>query len=68
MPGDVNFDGSVTTAGARLALRKAVDLETYEPGSKEFLACDVDRSGSVTTGDARKILRAAVGLEDPASW
>ena len=66
--GDVNADGKITTADARFALRKAVDLETYAPDSREFLACDVDRSGSVTTRDARKILRAAVGLDDPATW
>ena len=66
--GDVNADGKITTADARFALRKAVDLETYAPDSRDFLACDVDRSGTVTTGDARHILRAAVGLEDPATW
>ena len=62
-PGDVDKDGSVTAADARLALRRAVDLETYEPGSPEFSACDVDRDESVTAADARRILRAAVDLE-----
>ena len=62
-PGDVDDDGLVTAADARLALRRAVDLETYEPGTRAFLAADVDRSGTVTAADARKILRAAVGLE-----
>lgn len=62
-PGDVNGDGKVTAADARLALRRAVSLETYEPGSVKFLACDVDGNGKVTAADARKILRAAVGLE-----
>ena len=61
--GDVNQDGSVTTADARLALRKAIGLEDYEPGSVPFRAADVDESGAVTTGDARTILRAAIGLE-----
>ena len=63
-PGDVNNDGKVTAADARLALRKAVGLESYAEGSPEFLACDVDGNGKVTAADARKILRAAVGLEE----
>ena len=66
--GDVDEDGEITAADARLALRKAVDLETYAPGSREFLACDVDKDGEVTAADARKILRAAVELEDPSTW
>ena len=62
-PGDVDGDGNVTAADARLALRRAVELETYPEGSAEYLACDVDHDGKVTAGDARVILRAAVGLE-----
>ena len=61
--GDVNGDGKVTAADARLALRRAVGLETYKSGSREFLACDADSNGKITAADARKILRAAVGLE-----
>ena len=61
--GDVNGDGRVTAADARLALRKAVGLEQYADGSAQFLACDADGNGKVTAADARKILRAAVGLE-----
>ena len=63
-PGDVDGDGNVTAADARLALRRAVELETYPEGSAEYLACDVDHDGKVTAGDARVILRAAVGLEE----
>lgn len=63
LPGDVNGDGKVTASDARLALRRAVGLETYAEGSPAFLACDVNRDGKVTAADARKILRAAVGLE-----
>lgn len=63
MPGDVDADGKVTAADARLALRRAVGLEDYASGSDEFLACDVDSDGQVTAGDARTILRAAVALE-----
>lgn len=61
--GDVNEDGKVNAADARLALRKAVGLETYEPGSKKFKACDVNKDGKVNASDARKILRVAVGLD-----
>ena len=66
--GDVDHDGNVTAADARLALRKAVLLETYEEGSYEFFVSDVDFDGSVTAADARLILRAAVLLEDPDAW
>ena len=68
LPGDVDFDGGITAADARLALRRSVGLENYEEGSPAFLACDVDFSGGVTAADARLILRASVGLEDPKTW
>ncbi len=68
MLGDVDNDTKITASDARLALRRAVDQETYTPGSREFRACDVDKDGSVTANDARSILRAAVELEDPATW
>ena len=63
VPGDVSGDGLVTAEDARLTLRAAVGLETYEKGSVEFLAADVDKSGVIEASDARSILRAAVGLE-----
>ena len=66
--GDVDKDGEITAADARLALRRAVDLEKYAPGSDEFIACNVDKDAEVTAADARMILRAAVELEDPTTW
>ena len=66
--GDVNGDGKITAKDARLALRRAVSLETYAEDSVEFCACDVNRDNKVNASDARKILRAAVQLEDPAKW
>ena len=63
LPGDVDLDGKVTAADARLALRRAVLLETFSEDSLEFRAADVDFDGVVTSSDARMILRAAVGLE-----
>ncbi|MBR5424088.1 MAG: hypothetical protein IK108_08780 [Clostridia bacterium] len=68
MLGDVDKDKNITASDARLALRRAVDLEDYAEGSYEFIACDVDKDGKVTANDARSILRAAVDLEDPATW
>lgn len=61
--GDVTGDGEITAEDARLCLRQAVGLETYEADSEEFAACDVTGDGEVTAEDARLILRAAVGLD-----
>ena len=61
--GDVNGDGQITAADARLALRASVGLENYAAGSREALACDADGDAELTAADARLILRAAVGLE-----
>lgn len=66
--GDVNGDGRITAADARLALRAAVSLENYRPGGWQFIAADVDQNSAITAADARKILRAVVGLEDPLLW
>ena len=59
--GDLDADGAVTAADARLALRAAVGLEILSEEQKK--AADMDGDGEVTAADARKILRAAVGLE-----
>ena len=68
LSGDVDGNGSVTSADARSALRRAVDLETYAPGSQQFIACDVDKSGEVNSADARVILRIAVDLESAEDY
>ena len=68
MPGDVDGDGFVTASDARLALRRAVDLEDYAPDSVEYRACDIDKDGAVTASDARIILRVAVGLENAEDY
>ncbi len=68
MLGDVDNDTKITASDARLALRRAVELESYAEGSREYIACDVDRDTKVTASDARSILRGAVGLENPADW
>lgn len=62
--GDVNGDGNVTVADARLVLRQAVKLISLTEGSNPLRAADVDRNGTVNVADARLALRAAVKLED----
>ena len=62
-PGDVDGNGKIESADARLALRRSVSLEDYPEGSAQYLACDVDADKKVTSADARLILRASVGLE-----
>ena len=63
LPGDVDGNGAVTAADARLALRAAVGLERYARGEATFTAADADKNNTLTAADARLILRAAVGLE-----
>ena len=67
-PGDVDDDGTISSADARLALRRSVGLENYPEGSQPYLSCDVDKDGDVTAADARLILRASVGLESTKDW
>lgn len=58
--GDMNGDGRVTAADARLALRAAVRLVTPTP--QQLFAADMDGDGRMTAADARLILRKAVRL------
>lgn len=59
--GDIDGDGKVTAADARLALRAAVDLDILT--EEQLKAADMDGDGKVTAADARLILRKAVNLE-----
>lgn len=59
--GDVDGNGSITAADARLALRASVGLESFT--DEQTLSADIDANGTVTAADARLILRASVGLE-----
>ena len=59
--GDVDMDGKVSSADARLTLRAAVKLEKLSEAAG-FLA-DADGDNTITAADARLILRASVGLE-----
>ena len=65
LPGDVDCNGKVESADARLALRASVGLEKdIVTGTIAFQAADMDGDGNVTSADARKILRISVGLEN----
>lgn len=60
--GDVDGNGSVTVADARLALRGAVLLDRYSGAF--FKAANVTGGETISVSDARKILRIAVALEN----
>ena len=62
--GDVDDDGAVTAADARIALRHAVELDMLASSTDRIYA-DVDFDGVITAADARIILRTAVDLEAP---
>jgi hypothetical protein len=62
MLGDVNFDGKITAADARLALRASAQIETLT--SEQFIVADVDGNGKITASDARDILRYSALLID----
>ena len=64
--GDVDFDGEITAADARMALRASVGLETLSAAA--LVSADVEKDGEITAGDARLLLRASVGLEDATAW
>lgn len=59
--GDVNNDGNVNAADARIVLRTAAKLETMT--AAQFSAADIMRDYSITAADARIILRVAAQLE-----
>ena len=59
--GDIDGDGKITAADARLALRASVGTE--ELTAEEFKRADMDGDGKITAADARTILRKSVELE-----
>lgn len=59
--GDVNNDGKITTADARVLLRTALKLE---PLTDDILLYgDTNNDGKITSADARTLLRVAMKLE-----
>lgn len=61
VPGDIDSDGKITAADARLILRCAAKLEILE--NEFYTAADVDLDGKITASDARKTLRVAASIE-----
>lgn len=63
--GDVNLDGKVTAADARLALRIAANLEPMPAeDSVQFKNADVNNDKKLTAQDARTILRVVARLQN----
>ena len=60
--GDLNGDGNVNTADARLALRFCARLTEDEPSLVQQTALDLNGDGKFNTADARLVLRAAARL------
>lgn len=58
--GDVNNDGKITAADARLALRCAAGISVLNNSASQ--AADVNGDGVITAKDARSILRFAAGI------
>lgn len=58
--GDVNNDGRITAADARLILRFSANLQRYTALQKE--KSDVNGDGRITAADARIVLRLAASL------
>lgn len=61
--GDVDGNGKITAADARLALRASVELENFEDVPAFEKAIDVNGDGKSTATDARSILRCSVKLD-----
>ena len=61
--GDVNCDGKITAADARLVLRHSAKLEKLNGLMMQSEAADIDYTNGITAADARLILRKAAGLE-----
>ncbi len=59
--GDVDGDGIITAADARLVLRRAAQLIDFT--DEQDRLADVDNDGAVTAADARILLRVSAGLE-----
>ena len=59
--GDIDGDGKVTAADARLVLRHVAKLQTSS--ELEMHSADIDGESCIKAADARLILRAAAKLE-----
>lgn len=61
LKGDINGDGKITAADARLALQFAAGIA--KPTADQLKRGDMDGDGRISSKDARIILRKAAGLE-----
>ncbi|MGN0606664.1 MAG: dockerin type I domain-containing protein, partial [Oscillospiraceae bacterium] len=59
--GDIDLDGSITSADALAVLQNVVEIKEFT--EVESIAADVDGDGSITSADALAILQYVVGLE-----
>ena len=59
--GDVDGNGKITAADARLVLRFAASLDVPDESQKKV--SDINSDGKITAADARKVLRIAASLE-----
>lgn len=59
--GDVNFDGRITAADARIVLRASANLELLT--SAQISAADMNGDTRITAADARLVLRKAANLD-----
>ena len=59
--GDIDGDGSITSADALVILQNVVAIKEFT--EVENIAADVDGDGSITSADALVILQYVVGLE-----
>ncbi|MBR3868042.1 MAG: dockerin type I repeat-containing protein [Clostridia bacterium] len=59
--GDMNNDGNITAADARIALRIAAKLQTVT--EYELFVGDLNGDGLITAAEARKILRVAAHID-----
>ena len=64
--GDVNFDGRITAADARLALRFAAKLD--KPTAEQAIVANVIVDGKIEANDARLILRVSAKLAKEADF
>lgn len=62
--GDINGDGKITAADARLILRYSARLDNGWDDADIISIADFDNDGKLTAKDARQCLRYAAGLDD----
>lgn len=58
LKGDIDGDGKITAADARIALRASVGIDKLTERQKK--AADINGDGKITSSDAREILRESV--------